>query len=105
MPKVVHPARSKYPTPWVRLIQIELPINNFSLSLKLCLKSLTVSRILVRAPAGKSWATPPGRMYAIFILKPESNSNISNTFSRSRNAKIIGDKAPNSSAPVPKATI
>ncbi|CAB4614852.1 unannotated protein [freshwater metagenome] len=89
----------------MRFIQIELPTNNFSLSLKFLRNSLTVSRIFVSAPAGRSCATPPGRTYAIFIRKPATNSNTSKTFSRSRKAKIIGDNAPSSSAPVPSATM
>ena len=39
------------------------------------------------------------------MRKPATISNTSKTFSRSRKAKIIGDKAPSSSAPVPRATM
>ena len=41
----------------------------------------------------------------MFIRRPETISKTSKTFSRSRKAKIIGESAPSSRAPVPRATM
>ena len=42
------------------------------------------SRIFAIASSGTSWATPPGRTYAMFIRRPVTISKMSRMYSRSR---------------------
>ncbi len=62
------------------------------------------ARISSRAPGGRSWATPPGRMKAWFIRSPVISSNRSSTSSRSRKPIVITVSAPISMPPVAMAT-
>ena len=61
-------------------------------------------RISSRAPGGRSWATPPGRMNAWFIRRPVISSNRSSTSSRSRKPMVITVSAPISMPPVAMQT-
>ena len=56
------------------------------------------------ADSGTSWATPPGRMYAWFIRRPEVSSKMSRMYSRSRKPYSIIEIAPSSMPVVPSQT-
>ncbi len=66
--------------------------------------SVMKSRIWSIAPAGMSWATPPGRMNAWFMRRPVISSNRSRTSSRSRKPIVITVSAPISMPPVAMQT-
>ncbi len=66
--------------------------------------SATKLRISSRAPGGRSWETPPGRMNAWFIRSPVISSKRSSTSSRSRNPMVITVSAPISMPPVAMQT-
>ena len=56
------------------------------------------------ASAGRSCATPPGRMNAMFIRSPVRNSIRCRASSRSRKPAVIPVSAPSSMPPVAMAT-
>ena len=56
------------------------------------------------APGGRSWATPPGRMNALFMRRPVTISKIDRIRSRSRKPTVMTVVAPISMPPVARAT-
>jgi hypothetical protein len=50
------------------------PVASLSYSGRFFFIFFTNSRIWSTAPGGRSWASPPGRMYAWFILRPVMSS-------------------------------
>ena len=88
----------------VRPIQMALSTSRSAVSLRRLRSSGIVSRIFWAPSAGRSCATPPGRMYALFMRSPDTISKMSSTSSRSRKPNSMAVRAPSSMPPVARAT-
>ncbi len=103
-PSCMHPSNGRMPTPTIRAFQIGCPVS--SLSYSGSRESITLMNSLIRSiePSGSSWATPPGRMKAMFIRSPVRNSIRCRASSRSRKPAVMAVNAPSSMPPVASAT-
>ena len=103
MPRARQPSSSRWPTPSSRPLKIGLALHRRGVLGSRFFISAMKARISSRAPGGRSWATPPGRMNAWFMRSPVISSNMSSTSSRSRKPIVITVSAPISMPPVAMA--
>ncbi len=58
----------------MRALKMGFPVASLSYSGRFFFIFFTNSRIWSTAPGGRSWASPPGRMYAWFMRRPVISS-------------------------------
>ena len=88
-PSCMQASSGRMPTPTIRAFQIGCPVS--SLSYSGSRDSMILMNWLIRSIefSGSSWATPPGRMNAMFIRSPVRNSIRCRASSRSRKPAVI----------------